>query len=172
MILYNHHVLLIFLGGVFTAFLGTTIVYLKQMFKRQLRRNQLRGDAQVSPESVGDIEEKMNDTIGFEKPNFPAMLTEWSMQPLLIIVFISLFERSSELEIFCTFSLIILILFHELYWVELHAKKAMYQFFVLVIWLFYFGVISYKTNNHPEYRHSQAQEQFDPNHSLSDTTFH
>lgn len=150
MILYNHHIFLIFLGGVFTVFLGTTIVFLKQMFKRHLRRNQLAGEAQVSPESVGDVEEKLNDTTGFQRPNFLALLTEWAMQPLLIIVFISLFERSSELEIFFTFSLIILILFHELYWFELYGKKIGYQIFVLGLWLFYFGMISCKTNIHIE----------------------
>lgn len=109
---YSEHVFLLFLGGVFTPILGATIVFLKEVNKRDNEKNRLEELAQKDPEGIGDIEEKLNDS-GSQKPNFFEILTAWGVQPLLIVSFASLFERNSVIEVAATFFLIIVILFHE-----------------------------------------------------------
>lgn len=127
--------------------LTASVIFLKQKYKRAIQRERYKAEAQANPEAIGDVEAKLNDTHGYENPNLLEEMAVWGMQPLLIISFASLFNQSSELEIICMFLLIILILFHEFYLSALYSKQWAYQLLVLIIWIFFFGMISSKANN-------------------------
>jgi hypothetical protein len=163
---YNHAVFLLFIGGLFSLLLTASVVFLKQKYRRAMGRQRFEGELQINPEAVGDVEAKLNDTKGYENPDLLQELAVWGMQPLLIITFASLFNRCSEIEIISTFLLIILILFHEFYLSDLYSNKWFYQLIILGIWLFFFGMISYKSNTAES--HESASTSFV--HTIGDTT--
>lgn len=144
--LYNHDVFLLFIGGVFSLVLTVAIVFLKQIHKRSIERKRLEEQKKFRPEEIGDIDAKLNDSTDFKNPNLFQELTLWGIQPLLIISFASLFSHSSEIEIIIAFSLIILTLFHEFHLADQFSKNGYYQWFILLLWVFVFFIISYKIN--------------------------
>lgn len=155
-VLYNHIVFLLFLGGLFSLFLTVTIIFLKQSYKRDIERKRLEDIKRYRPEEVGDVEAKLNDSIEFQKVNFLQELCIWSIQPLLIISFASLFSQSSEIEIIGAFILILLTMLHEFSFANRFSKNIFYQLFIFLIWIVFFCMISYKAN---EKEKVQEQEQ-------------
>ncbi len=145
-LLYNHKIFLLFIGGLFSLLLTIAVIYIKQLTKRETERKRLEEEKRFQPEAVGDIDAKLEDSVEFKKPNIFQELTKWGIQPLLIISFISLFEQATEVEIIGTFFLVILTLFHEFYLAEKFSIASKYQFTILAIWIFFFFLLSYKTN--------------------------
>lgn len=143
---YNHKIFLLFIGGIISLALTITIICVKQLYKRELERKRLEDEKKIRPEEVGDIEAKLNDSPNFKKPNIFEEVVNWSIQPLLIISFLRLFDQSSEGQILATFFLVILTFIHEFYSGEKYSKKGPYQLFIFSLWLFLFFFFSHKAN--------------------------
>lgn len=58
----NYNIFLLFLGGFFSLVLSVSIIFAKQEYKRSLEREKLKKVAEKTPETVGDIESKLNDS--------------------------------------------------------------------------------------------------------------
>ena len=144
--LYNHTVFLLYLGGVFSLLLTVSIVYVKQIQKRNIERKRLEQVKQFKPEEIGDIEAKLNDSFDFRFPIFLHEITIWGIQPLFIIAFVNLFTGTGEGEIIIAFLLVILTLFHEFHFADKFSNNRWYQSFVIFIWVVTFVIISFRTN--------------------------
>lgn len=144
--IFNHTIFQLYLGGIFSLLLTVTIVFVKQIQKRNIERKRLEQIRQYKPEEVGDIDAKLNDSFDFRFPIFFQEVTIWGVQPLFIISFVYLFTATGDIEIIIAFFLVILTLLHEFYLADKFSNKLVYQLFVILIWLTTFFVISYRTN--------------------------
>lgn len=144
--LLNNDVLLLFLGGLFSLVLSVIIIIAKQEHKRSIERERLKVVQQQTPEEVGDIEAKLNDSFEFRKFNFGELLTVWGLQPLFIICFVNLFTAQGAIEVVIAFLLTIFIILHEFWTSNQYSKNGWYQFFILILWVGLFFTISYRDN--------------------------
>lgn len=144
--LLNYDVLLLFLGGLFSLVLSVIIIIAKQEHKRSIERERLKVVQQQTPEAVGDIEAKLNDSFEFRKFDFWELLTVWGLQPLFIICFVNLFTAQGAIEVVIAFSLTIFIILHEFWTGNQYSKNGWYQFFILILWVGLFFTISYRDN--------------------------
>ena len=135
-----------FLGGLFSLILSVIIIIAKQEHKRSIERERLQIVQQQTPETVGDIEAKLNDSFEFRKFNFWELVTVWGLQPLFIICFINLFTAQGAIEVVIVFSLTIFIILHEFWTGNHYSKNRWYQFFILILWVGLFFTISFRDN--------------------------
>jgi hypothetical protein len=146
---FNDRVFLLFLGALFSLLLTIVVIWVKQVFKRNLERKRLEDLEKIRPEEVGDIKAKLNDSVDFKSPNFLSEFAKWGIQPLLIVSFVSLFDHTSEVEISCAFFLVLWTILHEFYLADSYGKKLAYQIIIGLVWVLFFFMISYKANHLP-----------------------
>lgn len=142
---FNQSVFFLFLGGIFSLILTAVVLFIKQAQKREYGRKLLQERSANNPE-VGDIETKLDESVEFQKPNVPELLTSWGLQPLYIITFASLLNQTSHLEIIGLFFLTIIMFLHEFVWVSRFSKKLIYQLIILLLWILFYVVITIKAN--------------------------
>ena len=138
--------MLLFLGGLFSLVLTVVVIIAKQEYKRSIERERLKIIQQQNPEAVGDIEAKLNDSFEFRKFNLFELFTVWGLQPLFIICFVNLFTAQGAIEVVIAFSLTIFIILHEFWTANQYSKNALYQFWILILWIGLFFTISYRDN--------------------------
>lgn len=129
----------LFVGGIFSILLPVVIIIGKQGYKRQQKREELEQN-----NTVGNIEEWLNDSYEYKRTNFFQLLTEWSLQPLFIISITNLIDNSNFINVLLTFSLVLLIFLHELWMSKRHSDKGIYQFFMFSVWLLAYLTMIYK----------------------------
>jgi hypothetical protein len=134
----NSHIILFFLGGLFSLILTVIILYAKQEYKRNLERDRLK---RLLPEEVGDIESVLNDSFEFGKLNFFSELTKYGVQPLFILSFINLFTNSNSYSIICTFLLTIITIAHEFYLASKYSDSSYYRIFIACLWIILYIII-------------------------------
>jgi hypothetical protein len=145
--LFNLDTLLLFLGGLFSLFLTVVIIYSRQEFKRGQEKGRLEKEKKDNPESVGDIEQKLNDSYKFRKISFLEELTIYGLQPLFIISFVNLFNRPIMImDVVITFVLIVFIIMHEFWAASRNSTKKWYQILIICSWITLFIFISIKSN--------------------------
>lgn len=145
--LFNFQVFLAYLGGVFSLILPVVIIISKKEYKRQLERDRLKPLKEKDPESVGDIEAKLDDSFEYKKESFSKLFTEWGLQPLLIISFVNLLTDSGIIEVTLTFFLTLFIILHEFTWAIRFSSKKAYQTVIFLTWIVSFFAMSYRINN-------------------------
>lgn len=134
---FNSEIVLLFLGGVFSLLLPVIIIIGKQGFKRQSKREELE-----RIENIGDIEQWLDDSFEFKKANFLQLMTEWSLQPLFIICITNLIDKTGWIQVTITFSLILLIILHELWVSKRYSTHILYQIFMLLLWVLAFILLN------------------------------
>ncbi len=158
--IFHYETFLLFLGGIFSLILTVIIIFVKQEYKRHLRREELKGQAKVAPDAVGDIEAKLNDSYEYRKLDFFELLTVWGLQPLFIISFINLFYKPNTIEIILAFLLVVFTILHEFWSGVEFSKKIGYQITVLAFWMLLFVLISYRMNGITKATDSAALEEY------------
>lgn len=144
--IYNFKTLIFFLGGICTFFLPVIIKISYREVERKIERKKLTVLKQTQPEIVGDVEEKLNNSSGFERINFFESITFYALQPLFIISFINLFDLPSPFEIMMVFILLLFIIVHEFWSGELFSKRRFYQFIIIAFWLTLYLMICHREN--------------------------
>jgi len=145
--IYNHDTFLLFLGGFFSLILPVFIAIAKRQYARRLEKDRLEKQKKIDPESVGNIEAKLDD-FGYKKIDFFAKMTEWGLQPLFIICFVNLFNSQGVIEVTIVFALILFMLLHEFWTGNEYSEKIGYQLLMLGCWIGLFFLISFCVNTH------------------------
>ena len=154
----NYTVFLLFLGGFFSLLLTVIIIISKQEHKRNNERERLNKISVHNPESVGDVEAKLNDSFEYRKPNVMELFTIWGLQPLFIVCFVNLFSIQDTIEVIIAFILTIFIILHEFWTSNQYSKYKAYQFLIIGIWIILFFFISYRTNKWNEAKEKENTE--------------
>lgn len=126
---FNKEIAMLFVGGIFSILLPVIIIIGKQGHKRQQKREELEKN-----NTVGNIEQWLDDSFEYKKPNFLLLMTEWSLQPLFIICITNLINHSSFINVLMTFALVLLIFLHELWMAKRHSDKWYYQLLMFCVW--------------------------------------
>lgn len=141
--LFNYNILLQFIGALFSIILTVTVIYIKRENERKNRENFYNG--QNGQDYVfGDIKIKVDEDL--PKENYLKLMTMWGIQPLLLVVLISLIDNSTDFKIFLCFGLIIFTLLHEFTFAANNSDKIKYQIFMLAVWLISFSILSIEKN--------------------------
>lgn len=154
----NYDVFLLFMGGIFSLILSIIIILSKQEHKRDIEREKLKVIQQQNPESVGDIEAKLNDSFEFRKLDFWQLLTVWSLQPLFIVCFVNLFTDQGVIEVIIAFALTLFIIVHEFWTGNQYSSNRYYQSFILILWIGLFFTISYRDSIQKELKKTQLEQ--------------
>ncbi|MEJ5144686.1 hypothetical protein [Sphingobacterium sp. MYb388] len=147
MIWYHQETLYLFIGGLFSIILPVIIIFGKQGYKRNEKRAELEKQAAAGNDTIGDIDIWLDTSYEHKMPKFLQLLTEWSLQPLLIIFITTLFTSTGPLIAFFTFIVVSLVILHELWLGKEHSAKAWYQILMLALWIVAYLVISNKVIN-------------------------
>ena len=160
--IYNTEVAYLFLGGFFSLVLSVVIIYVKQEHKREIKRADLAEIKKRDPESVGDIEEYLNDSYDYKKTNFFELLTIFGLQPLFIICLANLISFQVLLGVTgvtIVFVLLIFIFLHEFSWSVKYSSKNIYKFSMLVSWILLFIILSIVVNHNVKIREDANNQQ-------------
>lgn len=152
MYLYNETVFLSFIGGICSLILTVVVLFIKQNQKRKTGRELFKERYRNNPE-IGDIETKLNESTEYKKPIVSVLFVEWGLQPLYIIAFIGLTNHTSLLEIFFVFALTIIVLLHEFVWEQNFSDKPFYKFFVILLWVIFYFLLTVEANKKDTIKH-------------------
>ncbi len=127
---YNKEIFFLFIGAIFSILLPVVLIIGKQGHKRQEKRAELEKN-----NTVGNIDQWLNDSYEYKQSNFFQLMTEWNLQPLFIVSITNLIENSNFLNVSVTFILILLIILHELWVSKRYSSSGYYQLLSVIIWI-------------------------------------
>ncbi|MDH2208592.1 MULTISPECIES: hypothetical protein [unclassified Empedobacter] len=127
---YNKEIFFLFIGAIFSILLPVVLIIGKQGHKRQEKRAELEKN-----NTVGNIDQWLNDSYEYKQSNFFQLMTEWNLQPLFIVSITNLIENSNFLNVSVTFILILLIILHELWVSKRYSSNGYYQLLSVIIWI-------------------------------------
>ncbi|MGG7469662.1 hypothetical protein ACVVIH_04005 [Chryseobacterium arthrosphaerae] len=141
--LFSYNILLQFIGALFSIILTVTIIYIKRENDRKNRENFYNG--QIGQDNIlGDIKIKVDEEL--PKEDYLKLMVMWGVQPLLLVVLISLIDNSTDFKIFLCFGLIIFTFLHEFTFAASNSDKRGYQVLMLSVWLLSFILLSFEKN--------------------------
>jgi hypothetical protein len=94
----------LFLSGICSFVLPALIFYAIRQNRRDAEITRLEEIKKTDPDSVGDINAKLEDTYEFKQINLWELFTNYALQPLFIISFINLFNQPNPVEIISVFN--------------------------------------------------------------------
>ncbi|MBV8328004.1 hypothetical protein [Chryseobacterium sp.] len=133
---FDKEIFNLFIGGICSILLPVFIIIGKQGYKRQQKREELQKE-----NNVGDIDSWLNDSYEYKQSNFRKLMTQWCLQPLFIICISILFSSSGLYIGLLTFVLVLLIFLHELWVANRYSENAIYQLFMLLVWIISYLII-------------------------------
>lgn len=142
-LLYNHSILLQFLGAIIAILFTVLIIYIKRELDRTNRKNYYLGIKQGG-EILGDIDIKVNEELPSE--NFIKLITMWALQPLLLLLLISFIDHNLQAKIFWCSLVLLFTILHEFITGLRYSHVYKYQLIMLLVWLISFAMLSYEKN--------------------------